>query len=68
MTDHLIVVCQNDYPSCVLPAGTTHDQASTFCKLRKDKYQEDQQRHHGANYSSNAVYFHWHEVPVERVG
>lgn len=61
MTDHIIVVCQNDYPNCVLPAGTTHDQAYSFCKQLSEKYEAEQRKQGSVG---RKVFFHWHEVPM----
>ncbi len=61
MTDHQLVICQNDYPIGVLPAGSTHNQAVSFCKELGEKYEADRRKQGSLG---RAAYFHWHEVPV----
>lgn len=60
----MIVVCANDYPYCVLPQGTTEDQASAFCKERQhnDVRNVDMRKRWGD--SGVSVFYHWHDVLV----
>jgi hypothetical protein len=66
MTDHQIVICQNDFPIGVLPAGATHQQAIAHCAKLDAQYAEMRERE-GKHSSNHFRYFHWHQVPVESV-
>jgi hypothetical protein len=71
MTDHQFVVCQNDYPICVLPAGATHEQARAVCDRFQASYIEEREKQIGGIVEALAAarhrYFHFHEVPVEAI-
>lgn len=61
-----LVICANDFPHSVMPAGSTPEQASDKCmRLRKD---DPANIEHNEKFPSSIVarvYYHFHEVPEE---
>lgn len=57
--DGVVVVCANDYPSHVLPASVTDDDAARICKGLND----DDAKVADATRTMR-IYWHWHRVPI----
>ena len=53
----MFVICANDYPYCVLPEGTTEEEARKFAKF----LQAEDWMNRGM---SPRVYYHYHDVSV----
>lgn len=60
----MIVICANDFPVAVMPAGATHEQAIAKCiELRKNDPANIEHFKRYPNISSARVHYHWHDVP-----
>lgn len=57
----MIVVCENDFPVCVLPATTTMEQARAFCAEKQQTDPRNQEMLGSTQVTR--VFWNAHDVP-----